>query len=363
MSKKSPKKKEAVTRDPRGFKGVVEKATALKRQFSTMDELADTIDGGKAKYDGAAHKALVDNRRTADAAATKMTRFRKQAFDTVMKQAKMSTRKLGQKISFHPGYGKLSRSELMGIYAKSKQTGGMRAILAGNFKGDKEAMRSAIKYVENNPALKQMADYIIADYARTRGRIADTYSKVEGKALADIDYYTPLNRKGVEFNKGIEDIKNMMEGSGDFSTAQISKAQMQKRVGSSAEVRLDLVGEWLNMTSKMEHYIHQADNVKTIDGIIKNLSSEIEKVHGKSMVEELKNYQERVANPEVLYRADGQVDKVFKTIRKNLSVGYLAYNVKTITKQIPSYFFYYARLRFYTRRAIKAGSFNAGYRN
>ena len=340
VSKKPSKKTEAVTRDSRGFKGLVEGATALKRQFSTMDELADTLDGGKAKYDGAAHRALVDNRRVGDADATKMTRFRKQAFDKVMKDVKMSTRKLGQKISFHPGYGKLSRSELMGIYAKSKQTGGMRAVLAGNFKGDKAAMRSAIKYVESNPALKQMADYIIADYARTRGRIAETYEKVEGKALADIDYYTPLNRKGVEFNKGIDDIKNMMEGSGNFSTAQLSKAQMKQRVSSNAEVRLDLVGEWLGMTSKMEHYIHQADNVKTIDGIIKNLSSDIEKAHGKSMVDELKNYQERVANPDVLYKADGQVDKVFKTIRKNLSVGYLAYNVKTITKQIPSYFFY-----------------------
>jgi hypothetical protein len=337
---KPPKKKEAVTRDPRGFKGVAKKAQAVLREFVRMDELADTLDGGKGKYDGVAHKALIDNQRAGDADASRMERFRKEAFDSTMKRLKLNPRKLAQKISFHAGYGKLTISELMGVYAKSKQRGGAKAVLRGNFKGDKDAMRSAIKFIEDNPAYKAAADHVLADYAKTRGRIADVYFKTEGKALEDIDYYSPLNRKDVEFVKGIDDIKNMLEGTGDFSSAAPSKAQMKKRVQSGAEVRLDLVGEWLGMVNKMEHYIHQAENVQVINGIRKNLGSQIKKVHGESMVRELEMYQERVANPQKMSRSDGQTDAILKRIRKNLSIGFLAFNQTTGIKQIPSLFYY-----------------------
>ena len=342
MTSKPSKKKEAVTRDPQGIKKVLQKVRDFDREFTRMDEMADVLDGGKGKFNGPAHKAMIDNVRSADAASLKMQRQRKQAFDAVMKSVKLSPRKLGRMVHFHKGYGKMSISELMGVYAKSKQEGGRRAVLGGNFKGDRNAYRAAIKYVEDDPALKRAADYIIADYAQTRGRIAKTYESTEGKALADIDYYVPLNRKGVEFNKGNEDIKSMLEGSSKFDTATMPKGQFQQRKASLAEVRLDLVGEWMNMVGKMENYIHQAENVQVINGIAKssNLGAQIAKKHGDSMVEEIKRYGERVANPEILSIADGATAKVLKQIRKNSAIGYLAFNYGTVLKQIPSYFFY-----------------------
>ena len=340
VGQKSPKKKEAVTRDPRGVKKALDKGRDILREFSRMDEMADELDGGKGKFNGTAHKAMIDNVRTADASSLKVQRQRKQAFDSVMRSVKLNPRKLGKMVHFHKGYGKMSISELMGAYAKSKQEGGRRAVLGGNFKGDRAAYRSAIKYIEDNPALKKVADYIIADYAQTRSRIAKTYETTEGKALADIDYYVPLNRKGVEFTKGNEDIKSMLEGSSKFDTATMPKGQFQKRKASLAEVRLDLVGEWMNMVGKMENYIHQAENVQVINGVAKRLGGKIEQKHGKSMVEEIKKYGERVANPEILSVADGATATVMKQIRKNSAIGYLAFNYGTVMKQLPSYSFY-----------------------
>ena len=335
---KQPKdsKKQKITSDPKKDKNI---GTQIMREFSMMDELADFLDGGKAKYDGVAHKALVDNRRQADANALKMTRNRRKAFDENMKLNKMSNRKLAKKITFFKGFEKATLSELMGVYAKTKQEGGREAILQGNFKGNEEALNAAIKYVENNLALKNLADHIIADYAKTRSRMADTYERVEGKALGDIDYYTPLNRVDVQFKNGLDDIKSMIEGK-EFSPKVTTTATKERVNFSRNEVNLDLVGEWSRMTSKTEHYIHQAENVKLYNNIVKNLGSDIKSTFGESMVKEIEAYTKRVANPETIYKTDSNVAKVGRTLRKNISIGYLAFNIKTGLKQVPSYFYY-----------------------
>ena len=121
VGQKSPKKKEAVTRDPRGVKKALEKGRDILREFSRMDEMADELDGGKGKFNGTAHKAMIDNVRTADASSLKVQRQRKQAFDSVMRSVKLNPRKLGKMVHFHKGYGKMSISELMGANNQTHQ--------------------------------------------------------------------------------------------------------------------------------------------------------------------------------------------------------------------------------------------------
>ena len=332
--------------------GVKETGVAIVRQFSRTDEMADTLDGGKAKYDGETHRILIDNINKGDRNALQIGMFRKQSFDKQMQFNGIKNKDFYKKVYFHPKTQKLTISELMGVYAKSKQPNGYNALLNSNFAGKKDALDAAIKFIESDGRYRQLAEHIIADYATTRGRIAEVYERVTGKAMAEIDFYVPLNRRGVRFNDGYKDVEEAFDI--DVETglskldqkyangkAAISKGFLKKRKLSPEEIKLDLVGEWLGMVQKTEHYIHHADNIKLLNEVFdQNLKSSIDEVYGSSFSKEIQNGIDRAANPNILYQGAEGVEAFLKFSRRSAGIAYLAGNMGTFLKQIPSYLYY-----------------------
>jgi len=340
---KTPKKKEVVKRPKTGVKGAREAVKAVGRKFMTIDNIADLLDNTKGLYGGKLYEAIVTRRRTGNSDSTRNVQSRTGALNALLKNLKISSGKLNKRVSFYKGYQKLSVSELLGIYAKTMQKGGRDAILEGNFKGDEAALQAAIDYVASNPKLKKVAEFIIADYAQARPRLAAAYARNEGKPLAEIDYYTPLFRTDAEFKRGSDDIHSMLSGKDNENTRGVAKPFTIERKKSRARVNLDLIGEYKRMVDMQEHYIAQYDVVKTIDSILKDpgLKQRITDAYGKSVIEELTAYRDVVANPRSGYASGSTISKFF---RKNISVAYLAYNFKTVLKQIPSYFRYMEEL-------------------
>jgi len=317
---------------------------SLAKKFFSPDNLIDILDGSRGKYKGLAHKKLIDERRDGNAKALKNSQARKESFDILLNKLKIKGSIFSKRIKIKSLDEKITISDALGIYAKSQQQGGKQAIIKTNFKGNKAQFDEVIKYINNNQTLKKVADFIISDYGQTYQRLRTSFEQNTGKPLRQIDFYVPLTRLGAIF-KGSDDIHKMFDGTekGKFT---IDDAFTKTRKVSDLKVNIDLIGEYKKMIDLQEHYMAQYKTVETLNSVI----SHIEKNYGGAKgldgyLSELKSYRDIVANPKSFYAKDSSA-RVSSFFRKNVAFAYLGFNVKTMLKQIPSYFRYMEDLGF-----------------
>jgi hypothetical protein len=127
-----------------------------------------------------------------------------------------------------------------------------------------------------------------------------------------------------------------------------------ERKGPGEGYRLALRGieqNWQRSMTETEHFIHLAEPVRIMNAlwgkgtpwgktqINGTITKEIEANYGKNIVESLRSYSNSVADP-YFYRADRALNSWIRLFRENMALAYLAYNVTTMAKQLPSMIFY-----------------------
>lgn len=332
-------------------KKVTDIPLSLTRQFLRPDRLFDMLDGGKGKFNGIFFKTFVDARRLANNQIFKNTNARIDTFESMLRQLGVRPRDLGEKVHFDANAEKFTIEQLIGVYALSKQTQGRDAVLYGIFNGNETAFNNAINYIANVDKYRAIGDFLIADYRNNYDRLAEAYTTNTGKALEDIPYYMPLVRRDFRINKGAEDIESMLSGKDPEGAwrPEVSAKFAQKRKFISDQhqsaVDLNVISTWRGMIERHEHYINQYSNVRAMRAVVKSQGNKIKAKFGQSALNEINSYIDVVANPyKLTSNAPDVVSKLSKMARRNVAVAYLAYNFKTILKQIPSMGFYLAKV-------------------
>lgn len=323
---------------------------AITRSFLRPDRLFDMLDGAKGTFDGIFYKTFIEARRLANNQIFKNTNARIDTFESLLKQLGVKPRSLGEKIHFDANSEKFTIEQLIGVYALSKQTQGRNAVLYGIFKGNEEAFNNAVNYIANTSKYKAIGDFLIADYRNNYDRLAEAYTTNTGKVLEDIPYYMPLVRRGFRLNKGAEDIESMISGKDPDNSwrPEVSAKFAQKRKFISDQhqsaVDLNVISTWRGMIERHEHYINQYSNVRAMRAVVKSQGNKIKTKFGESALNEINSYIDIVANPYKLTNDPSDLTKLSRKLRRNVAVGYLAFNAKTILKQIPSLGFYLAKV-------------------
>jgi hypothetical protein len=102
-------------------------------------------------------------------------------------------------------------------------------------------------------------------------------------------------------------------------------------------IKLGLYNAWLTEHTQQEHYINMAELVQLLHSVTKDgkFKLAVEQNFGTAYWKELDSYVSRVGNPNI-YKAFTWADVVSRTLRKNMAIAYLSFNVVTMAKQFPS---------------------------
>ena len=106
-------------------------------------------------------------------------------------------------------------------------------------------------------------------------------------------------------------------------------------------VYLSLYSTWLDQVPKQEAYISLGEKVKELQKLSfdPDFRQAVRDNFGPSYLEAIESYNNRVANPQI-YKAFTRMEKLSQKLRKNMVVAYLAYNLVTMGKQLPSVLLY-----------------------
>ena len=325
----------------------VEKFTGLKMVFGRGAlrpwNLMDILDGGKATYNGEAHRVFIDDANVAHNRVLDMADTRLSGGEAIIRANKMRINELNKKFKF--GKHKLSLDQMLSVYASSKNKLMHNAVLQGNFDGNKDVYNQIVEHVGSNPRLKSLADYIIYDYANNYDRMRKAVIRNENKILGQEENYVPMERVGVDRVEDIDQIaadlagreaahKSLPDNSFTIDRKNIPE-EYQKRI------KLGLYDQWERNVNRQERYINLFKQVQKMNSILadEGLSTQIRDAYGDSMNEVLKSYVKAYSNPMSMY-ATGRLAEGSRKLRKNIAMAYLSYNGMTMLKQLPSALLY-----------------------
>jgi len=305
------------------------------RPWNTMD----LLDGGKATYDGTAHRVFVDDANVAFNRYMDINDQRIFGGESIIRANDMKVSDLSKSIKFN-GH-KFTIDQILSIYASSKNKLMHNAVLHGNMKGDKKTYNEIVNHVANDSKLKSLADYIVYDYANNYDRVRKAVIRNENKILGQEENYIPMIRTDVDKPIELSEIANDLFGRSDMAkelpdnSFTIDRAKVPDDL--QIPIKLGLFDQWEKSVSTQERYINLFEQVKKMEAVLsdKDLSKQIKDAYGSDMKEIIDGYVTAYGNPMSIY-GSGSVGHASRKLRKNIALGYLSFNMMTMLKQVPS---------------------------
>jgi len=236
---------------------------------------------------------------------------------------------------------KLTVDQMLSIYTGLKNKEKTLAIMFGN----------RISLVTMNNIVKQMSDKekalgeaIVKEYGDNYNRLREAYINYFGgkRDLGKVPGgYTPIRRTSMGYVENEQEFVNELLMRNNLRKAYPERGFGEKRKHVPKEfqqpIRLGELNLWNEMVNKQEHFINYGDLVKDLQRMAndREFTTAVENRYGKEYVEEIKGYVNRVGNPNI-YKAYSQTDKAISTLRRNVAIAYLGFNLVTIGKQLPS---------------------------
>lgn len=297
----------------------------------------DMLDGMK-NFAGKAHRFFIDQVNRATDAKLRRVDARKDAGTAKMESLGITMRDLTF-IRTIDGI-KYSVDEMIGIYNANKNRLAKLAIMYGNnlTEGNIKNIITGLTEAE-----KVWGDYIVQDYDNNYERLRQEVIRVENRDMGYEENYTPMRRTEIDYTTHTEEVIDEILQKEALRKAYAEHGMTIKRKEVPAEfqkpIRLNATSTWLSQIAKQEHYIHFAQLVKDMHKLAEGIREPVEQKFGKEFNKVIRNYIDRVANPNV-YKSYNSLENVSRKLRKNAVIAYLAYNLVTMAKQIPSVFLY-----------------------
>ena len=297
----------------------------------------DMLDGWK-KFAGKAHRFFIDQVNRATDAKLRMVDKRKNAGTAKMESLGITFRDLTF-VRTIDGI-KYSVDEMIGIYNANKNRLAKLAIMYGN-----NLTENSIKNITDNltEVEKAWGDYIVQDYDNNYERLRQEVIRVENRDMGFEENYTPMRRTEIDYTTHTQEIVDEILQKESLRKAYAEHGFTIKRKEVPAEfqkpIRLNATSTWLSQIAKQEQYIHFAQLVKDMHRVAAGISDAVEQKYGKEFNKVIRNYIDRVANPNI-YKSYNLLENLSRRLRQNAVIAYLSYNLVTMGKQIPSVFLY-----------------------
>ncbi len=318
---------------------------AARAKTLRPSRIFDMFDGGKATFDGIMHRSFYDAANRATDAELRVQDARSQSGDAKLKELGLTLRDLAStRIVAGVEY---SVQEMMGIYGFGMNFKSRLAVQFGN-KISKRAMAEITHHVEvEDPRLAELTNWIIAEFEDNFTRLEDAFIDDQERRLIKEESYLPMRRKELDYTPDKRDLLDDLKASLSIKRAQTKKGFTLERADIPAEfqkpIQLDLWSLWLQQVKWQEHYIHHAKLTRDLHRIAgsEEFRSSVKDVFGEAYVKTTTNWISRVANPYV-YKSFGYWNNASRKLRNNAAMSYLAFNLVTIAKQLPSLLYYLA---------------------
>ncbi len=305
----------------------------------------DLLDGAKGTFDGTAHGAFYDAVNQGWDAKLRMTDSRIEAGNEKLAELGLTLEELADKRVIDGV--EYSVNEMLGIYGYSLNDKSQLAVMFGN-RISSRAMDSIRHHVENeDPRLAELVRWIIGEFDHHFERLENAFIEVEEKRLVKELNYLPMRRQELDYTPDARQILNEMLERATFKKAYAEKGFTIKRSDIPAEfqkpIRLDLWSMWAEQVNTQEHFIHLAELTRDLHRIVNNdrFRDAVRNKLGDEYLKEIRDYVSRVANPNI-YKGYGYFERISRILRKNAAISYLAFNLVTMVKQLPSAVFYLA---------------------
>ncbi len=322
--------------------GLGSQATELALSFYRIARITDFMDGGKGikggDFKGPIHDFFVNEIDRSTNNEYREVNRRRDAFRAELKRLEITEKELS-KVYEIDGI-KINAESIMEVYAGYKNDFHRAALqdAHGITPKIKDDMMKAIP-----PKLIQMADFIIADYGgENYERLRSAFREMTNKDLIHEEFYVPMKRTGIVRKIGVtEDLLDRR----DFKRKGVDTGFLKGRQGVSkpyqTELSLGLVSSWQSSMRAHEHYIAMAGTLSTADSILKDkdFRASAQVANLNPHLNELRKYIDRVANPSI-YKSNMIVNRLVRHLRRGSSITFLAYNMVTISKQVPSLAYY-----------------------
>lgn len=333
---------------PQGFEtnkeGIIKRLLGLQLLSLRIPRILDWLDGRKGTFKGIMHKLFYERVNEQLDAEHNMTDSRHDSGTAEMQELGITDRDLVEKIDFSnlvSGFT-LLKEQMMGIYAAVKNNMSLDALIHGNKITEKMA---AIIISNLEQKYKDLADWIVEEYDSSYARLRRAHIEFKGEDLGLEENYTAMVR--LEKNDTVinEEIADQLTQRLGLRRGYEKKGFTKKRKDIAPEhqkkIDLRLISVWRSQTALQEHYIHFAKLTKDLRAMLADtrLAQAITQKLGKEAKTILDNYVSRVANPNI-YKGFGSIEKMSRQARQNVAMAYLAYNLLTIAKQIPSVVLY-----------------------
>ena len=308
--------------------------------------LVDLMDGGRARYDGAAFDLFINKANDRYSDYLTMNDIRVSGGEKFIQKNGMRVKDLAISHSVKGvDNSKLTLDELLSVYGSSKNRLMHNAVLHGNFKGNEKAYWDAVEQVEANPKWKQLADYIMYDYDNNYNRVRKSFIKNENKILGNEENYIPMERIGIEKPLSMDELHDAMVKRDDTSKTlpgnkfTIDRVSIPDSMQNS--VKLGLFEQWERTVGNQERYINMFDQVSRMNSVLGDgeLRDQLKRSYGNDYVKSLEGYAKAYGNPMSLYDISTAA-RGSRMLRKNFATGVLAYNFLTMSKQVPSLLLY-----------------------
>lgn len=300
--------------------------------------IADLIDGFQ-NFKGYAHDILINNVNRAYDAELRAGDKRKDNLTKAMDNIDYKVKELSRVIELHD--------------EKITVDKGLSIWLGWRNKLNQEALKAAygitdidIGELENNLLTdndKVIGEAILQDYADNYNRLREAKIKYDNEDLGKQEFYIPMRRMGPKYEElTVSEQMTAQYGSRALYVDQSFK-ETRKEVGNDYQtpIQLGLFSQWIKQVDIQEHYINSGQTVKDLQATFRDpqVQRAIEGKLGKSTNTAIEKYINNYANPNL---QDGYnlTNKIFRALRQNLAASVLAYNLVTMSKQMPSLLYY-----------------------
>ena len=305
--------------------------------------LADMADGG-ADFHGLTHQEFIDKVNDAYNEEIRQRMRRESAATTKMAELGLTIKGLAEtraEVANHH----VSVDQILKIYANLQNELNTKAMVHGNHIKLELAEELIGKLTQ---AEKDFADFIIEEYDDNYDRLEGAHLILTNERLIKQRRYTPMGRMEVDMTPHPETLIDEMSQAYGVRRGRVFKGMTFKRVNVPDEAQrpIDLSGlyvEWGQQIVKQEHYINAAPLVHKLQRVlsVRALKDSFAQKGKQALHKRLSLYVDRYANPNVMYSM-GNDNKIWRAIRKNTALAYLAFNMVTGVKQLVSLAYYSA---------------------